>query len=105
MQDERVLKFIDTRSKDYSRVYANSTLLTISPHNDVVIDFCEETLQPFLITEQILGGNINEVLKYSHDPREVIVEREKKFSVTMNKERALQMAHWIFQNCREDGAK
>jgi hypothetical protein len=102
MQQERLLKYIDTNSKDYVRAYANTTLATISPYYDVVIDFCEETLKPFLVVERPIEDYESDDIVFSHSINEVLVEREKKFSVTMNKKQALMLADWIIENCREE---
>ncbi|WP_338841993.1 hypothetical protein [Paenibacillus glucanolyticus] len=103
MQDDRVIRYIDTESKDYVRAYANTTITTLSPYNDVVIDFCEETLMPYLIVERRLNPNVKSDVLFSHEENEIMVERQKKFSVTMNQSQALKLAEWIFENCQEDG--
>ncbi|PJN53668.1 hypothetical protein PAEVO_03890 [Paenibacillus sp. GM2FR] len=103
MQEKRILKYIDTESKDYVRAYANTTLTTVSPYNEVVIDFCEETLMPYTLKERYLDSRNDLNVVFSHGEHEILVEREKKFSVTMNQSQALKLAKWIFENCREDG--
>ena len=99
---ERVLRYIDTKSKDYSRAFSNSTIVTSGPFGEIVVDFCEETLVPFLPVEQDLAAD-NETTRFTHEPDVIVVERERKFSVTMTKEQALKMADWIYAHCGRAG--
>lgn len=101
MQESKVIKYIDVKSKDYSRVFSNTTFTALGPYGDVTIDFCEEAALPLSISERPLKYGAGEV-KFSHDPNEILVEREKKVSVTMSKDQALDLARWIMDNCQGD---
>lgn len=51
MANNTYIKYIDSKSKDYTRAYANTTFSALNPYGDVVIDFCEEAVKPFVIVE------------------------------------------------------
>lgn len=88
-----VVRYNDRDNPHYIRAFSNSAIFQISPHNDVVIDFIEEYVEPFLVTQRDFSDNPN--IEYNHGSEEIIVIRERKCSITMSKKQALDMANWI----------
>ncbi|KAA2301073.1 hypothetical protein FY526_26880, partial [Clostridioides difficile] len=84
--NREIIRYIDIESEGYKRAYANTTLTTSSPSGDIVIDFCEESLKPYLVVERPVGDIFDENEILFNRPRNVLeIEREMKFSVTMGK--------------------
>lgn len=102
MQDKAYIKYFNVKSKEYTRAFANTSLATLSPYGDVVIDFCEESLRPILMVDRPLEVKDQSEINFSHKPNEILVDREMKFSVTMNRDQALLLAQWIFENCGDE---
>jgi hypothetical protein len=85
------LIYEDKESKEYIRAFATTTLINPNGFDGLVIDFCEEYIKPLIV---VMQQNDFEK-KYSHNPDDLIVIREKKCSVTLNKDTALKLADWI----------
>ncbi|MEW4370568.1 hypothetical protein [Paenibacillus kandeliae] len=102
--EPRTFRYKDFKSENYASFYSNASLTSISPRGEIAIDFYEEKYDPFLITEQVFDEN-NQVTstEYSRDIHEIVIERERKCSVTLNKQQALELAEWIINNFGDDG--
>jgi hypothetical protein len=97
-----MIKYIDTKSNDYKRTYANSTQSASNPQGDVVIDFYEEVLVPLMVVERPLDVQDDDQVILNRKPNYLEIEREKKVSITLTKSRAVELAHWILDNVLEE---
>lgn len=97
-----MIKYIDTKSNDYKRTYANSTQSASNPQGDVVIDFYEEVLKPLMVVERPVDVYDIDDVVFDRQPNYLEIEREKKVSVTLTKSRAIELAHWILANVSEE---
>ncbi|WP_339297565.1 DUF3467 domain-containing protein [Paenibacillus sp. FSL R5-0623] len=98
----QMIKYIDTKSSDYKRTYANGASLTVNPQGDISIDFFEESIKPLMITERPLEVRNEEEVVFNHDKNVLQVEREKKVSVTMEREQAKELVRWLLDNIMEE---
>lgn len=63
---KRIL-YVDKENKEFMRTFATTTVINANPNQNVVVDFYEEYLQPFLVVEENLDNNAEDV--YSHNQR------------------------------------
>lgn len=90
------IKEINYTNKDsfnYQRVFANTSFVQAGLRKEVVIDFCEEYIDPRLMVRNVF--DVETV--YNRKEDELIVTLERKCSVTMNIQQALELADWIIQ--------
>ncbi|GAX90440.1 hypothetical protein [Effusibacillus lacus] len=87
-------------SDKYLRVFANLSFVQHTPQSEIVIDFYEEYIEPFMVTEKIYYEE-TEQTEYNRPSDRVDIHRERKCTVTMSKEQAVNMAKWILANYGE----
>lgn len=104
MEEENIkIQYIDKQSKEYVKTYSNSIHPTVNMQEDIVINFYEESLQPRLIIERDLEAEDEDEVTYTRSKNDLIFDRELKASITLNKEKALDLAEWILEKFQEEG--
>lgn len=88
-------------SSAYIRTYSNATFVTHNPNDDIVIDFYEEYVEPEMIVVEYLDHSAEDQLNYPEE--EIQINREKRCSITMNKNQALKLAQLILERYGGDG--
>lgn len=91
--------YVDKESKEYVRSFSTTAVINANPNKNVVVDFYEEYLQPYLLVKQEFEDSGEKL--HTHDEEEIIINREKKVSVVMTKETALRMAEYILHQYGE----
>ncbi|MEI7028113.1 hypothetical protein [Paenibacillus sp. y28] len=94
------LSYEDKESKDYSRSLVTTSIMNLNTVGDVVFDFYEEYVKPRVSTKIT-----DDSTEFSQKENEVVIIREKKTTVVMSKETALQMADWIISHYQTEGGK
>lgn len=97
--EKPVLIYLDRENKEFNRSFSNAVLLSQSPQGEVTLDFCEEYIQPRVLTKQSLSNPDQSEFNFGLD--EFYVTREKKCSITMNKQVAIDLARRILQTYDE----
>jgi hypothetical protein len=102
-RNREMIRYVDTTSADYKRTYSNSTLLSANPQGDIVIDFYEENLKPLMVVERPIQVESEEEVVFNRPANYMDIERERKVSVTLSRDRAIELAKWILDNAYTDG--
>ncbi|WP_342570374.1 hypothetical protein MKY85_17615 [Paenibacillus sp. FSL R5-0749] len=103
MEEENIkIQYIDKESKDYIKTYSNSIHPTVNMQEDIVINFYEESVQPRLIIERPLEFENDDEVSFTRSKNDLLIDRELKASITLNREKALDLAEWITEKFSEE---
>lgn len=94
-KDKTIIEFIDKESPNFTRTFANSVIFENSPYRDVVLDFVEEYIVAPQVARQELGDGSE--VEMTHPWNIVKVVRERKCSITMSSENAINLANLILE--------
>jgi len=93
------LIYKDRESRDYNRFYATSTVLGGSPRDNLVMDFYEEYISSRMLQNLDFETNMG---AYNQEKDDVVVIREKKASILMTRQAALDLARSILDNYKDE---
>jgi hypothetical protein len=88
----RKLQYKNVKANSHLRSYANASFVNVNANGDVVVDFCEEYVEPNMIIQQdVREGQFYPTFE-NEDSSILHITREMKHTVVMSRDQAKQLA-------------